>query len=220
MKKDTSFLQIKFLQRLIDPARILSKAAAVAVFSIIFSLTGCSSGSQLAAPENKLEISSPVAESALEEKSGFFYPTSTYNSRLLADPKNKNANEYYAFHVANYALNGSNEATLNLDTANAEKQLKVSFLFKKKEVQKLDGLVGEYNGSADSANITEVKIYSPNGFVYLKETDKLRVKILSVDKDIVTGEIEAEDGESKIKGKFAAKLLVAGKDGSSGNSNK
>ena len=207
MKENTNFVQIKVLKRLIKPMKVLLNV--VAGFSLAFILTACNLSSQIAKPENKLEINSIVAESTLEEKSGFFYPTIAYT------------NEYYAFHIANYELNGSNEASLKLDNANADKQLKVSFLIKKKKVEKLADLVGEYKGGEPDWAITDVKVYSPSGLVYLKESKNFRVKIVSVDKEIVTGEIEMEDKESKpnkIKGKFAVKL-VAGADNTNANSN-
>ena len=210
MKENTNCVRIKVLKLLVASARGLS--TIVAIFSVVFIFTACNLISRFKSPDNKLEIVSIVAESSLEEKSGFLFPTIAYT------------NEYYAFHIANYALNGSNVNSLNLDTANADKQLKISFLIKKKKVEKLADLVGEYKGGEPDWAITDVKVYSPKGLVYLKESKKFVVKITSVDKDIVSGEIEMEDKESKpnkIKGKFAVKLLEnADNANSNANSNK
>lgn len=200
MKKNINFEQFEIFGQLINPAKGL--LAAAAVFSLLLTSIACNSGARLDAPENKLEISSLVTNSPLEEKSGFFYPTTAYK------------NEYYAFHIANYELNGADEDSLKLDTANADKQVKVSFLIKKKKVEKPDDLIGEYKGGEPDWAITDVKVYSPTGVVYLKEPKDFRIKINAVNKDVVTGEIEFEDGESKpnkVKGKFAAKP-IAGAD--------
>ncbi len=207
MKENTNFGQIKVLKRLAVSARGL--LTIVTIFSVVFIFTACDLVSRFKSPENKLEINSIIADSLLEEKSGFLFPTIAYT------------NEYYAFHIANYALNASNVNSLSLDTANADKQLKISFLIKKKKVEKLADLVGEYKGGEPDWAITDVKVYSPKGLVYLKESKKFVVKITSVDKDIVSGEIEMEDTESKpnkIKGKFAVKLL-ANADNANSNSN-
>lgn len=206
MKKNTNFTRIKVIGRLLDPTKSLLTIAAV--LSIGFILTACNFSSGLESPDNKLEINSLVATSPLEEKSGFVYPTINYK------------NEYYAFHIANYALNGKNEAALSLDNADADKQLKVSFLIKKKKVDKLADLIGEYKGGEPDWAVTDVKVYAPTGLVYLKESETFKVKITSVDKDIVKGEVEMVDTESKpnkIKGKFAARLVA---DADSANSNK
>lgn len=199
MKIRTNLLQLKVLLMI------------AAISALPFVLNGCNKISAVSAPENKLEISSLVAESPLEEKSGFFYPTTAYKT------------EYYAFHIANYELNGADENALKLDTANVDKQLKVSFLIKKNKVEKLADLIGEYKGGSPDWAITDVKVYSPKGLVYLTESKNFRVKIVSVDEDIVTGELEMEDGESrpnKIKGKFAVKLLVAAANKANSNSGK
>lgn len=169
-----------------------------AIFSMLFVLNGCRYISLTSDSAHKLEINSAIADGKLEQKSGYFYPTVVYT------------NEYYAFHIANYALSNSSEKSLALDTANGDKQLKISFLVKKKKVSKLEDLIGEYKGGEPDWAITDAKLYAPKGLIYLKESKKFSVKLTSVEKDVVNGEIEMEDmaeKPNKIKGKFSAKLL-------------
>jgi len=193
-----AYAQVSALERrkIMKITKQIIKIAAV--FSILFVFNGCRFISLTSDPAHKIEINSSIADGTLEVKSGYFYPTVVYT------------NEYYAFHIANYALSNSSEKSLTLDTANGDNQLKISFLIKKKKVGKLEDLIGEYKGGKPDWAITDVKIYAPKGLIYLKESKKFSVKIVSVEKDVVNGELEMEDmaeKPNKIKGKFSAKLI-------------